>query len=401
MAYDFHGTWDATTNFNAPLFRSARDPSDASLNVDAAVQTYLSSGVSAEKLVLGVPFYGKGWAGVADIDNGLYQSAQGAAPGTYEPGSFDFKDLQKRYLPAWQSYWSEDAHVPWLYDPSSQVFISYDDERSLEAKAGYARDQGLAGVMIWEISQGDTTLIDGIYRGFENGGPKKPTPMPTVMVPRPFEASIHQANAIIIDGSLKDWSASPDFVLDKQEQVVYQAAPNSWGGPQDLSAKAWVGWTEEGLYFAFDVKDDIHLQPAADETLWHGDHMEIQLDTQLEKDYDNPGMNDDDFQIALSLGDFKDVPMTSYAWFNGPNAPGPIQGIQMAYSLTEGGYILEVFIPAAALPEIVLSEGSVFGMNVSPSDADDAGQGQQVMLSTSSIRTYADPRTFGKITLEK
>jgi GH18 family chitinase len=401
MGYDFHGTWDSTTNFNAPLFRSADDPSDASLNVDAAVQTYLSSGVPAEKLVLGVPFYGKGWSGVPDIDHGLYQPAQGAAPGTYEAGSFEYKDLQKRYLPTWQSYWSEDAHVPWLYDLSSQVFISYDDERSLEAKAGYARDEGLAGVMIWEISQGDATLIDGIYRGFENGGPERPTPIPTVLVPRPFETSIHQVDGITIDGSLEDWRAPPDFVLDDQEHVVYEVTPNSWGGPEDLSAKAWVGWTAEGLYFAFDVKDDIHLQNAADETLWHGDHMEIQLDTQLEKDYDSPGMNDDDFQIGLSLGDFKDVPMTSYAWFNGPFPPGPVEGIQMAYSLTEGGYILEAFIPVAALPGILLSEGSVFGMNVSPSDADAAGQGQKVMLSTSSIRTYADPRTFGKITLVK
>jgi hypothetical protein len=40
-------------------------------------------------------------------------------------------------------------------------------------------------------------------------------------------------------------------------------------------------------------------------------------------------------------------------------------------------------------------------MNISPSDTDNAGQGQKVMLSTSSIRTYADPKTFGKITLVK
>ncbi|MGE5123664.1 MAG: glycosyl hydrolase family 18 protein [Acidobacteriaceae bacterium] len=401
MGYDFHGTWDTTTNFNAPLFQSTKDPSDASLNVDSAVQTYLSSGIPAEKLVLGVPFYGSGWAGVPDTDHGLYQLAQGAAQGTYEPGSFEFKDLQQDYLPSWQSFWSDEAQVPWLYDPASQIFISYDDARSLEAKAGYARDQGLAGVMIWEISQGDETLIDGIYRGFEIGGPQRPTPEPKVMIPRPFEMSIHKVSGITIDGNHQDWPVSPDITLDKQEQIVYTAAPKLWDGPQDLSAKAWVGWSEEGLYFAFDVADDIHKQMTADETLWHGDHMEIQLDTQLEKDYDNPGMNNDDFQIGLSLGDFKNVPMTSYAWFNGPNNPGPVEGLQMAYSLIDGGYTLEAFIPALALPGISLSEGSVLGMNISPSDADVVGQGQQVMLSTSMIRTYADPRTFGKITLVK
>src|SRR6185369_15317291 len=44
MGYDFHGTWDSATNFNAPLFRASDDPADAGLNLDAAVQAYLSAG---------------------------------------------------------------------------------------------------------------------------------------------------------------------------------------------------------------------------------------------------------------------------------------------------------------------------------------------------------------------
>jgi len=95
------------------------------------------------------------------------------------------------------------------------------------------------------------------------------------------------------------------------------------------------------------------------------------------------------------------VPPVAYAWFNGPDAAGPVRSIRMAYTSTEQGYILEIFIPGEALAGIVLTEGATFGMNISPSDADTASQGQKVMLSTSPIRTYADPRTFGKITLVK
>jgi hypothetical protein len=155
------------------------------------------------------------------------------------------------------------------------------------------------------------------------------------------------------------------------------------------------------LYFAFKVLDDVHVQTKADSDLWHGDHMELQFDTLLEKDYTNPGMNDDDYQIGLSLGDFDKVPTVAYAWFNGPEAPGAVDSIQMAYTVTEDGYVLEAFIPKDALAGITLQEGATFGMNISPSDTDLAGQGQKVMLSTSSIRTYADPKTFGKITLVK
>nr|BAF02568.1 chitinase [uncultured bacterium] len=401
MTYDFHGTWDATTNFNAPLFRTVNDPADAALNADAAVQTYLIEGVPAAKLVMGVPFYGRGWSGVTDVDHGLYQSATGAAPGTHEAGSFEYNDIRNRYLPTWQYYWNQEANVPWLYDSASQTFISFDDARSLEAKAGYVKDQELAGVMIWEISQGDQSLVDGIYAGFENGGPAKPTLMPKELVPRPFEANLHEVNNINVDGQLTDWSAAPDFVLDQESQVVFTAAANSWSGPEDLSANAWAGWTAEGLYFAFQVTDDQHVQSAADNTLWHGDHMEIQLDTQMDEDYDNPGMNDDDFQIGLSLGDLAQVPSVGYAWFNGAFTPGEIQGLEMAYTMTEAGYILEAFIPLEALSGITLAEGAVFGMNISPSDSDTSGGSQETMLSTSSIRTYADPRTFGKITLVK
>jgi GH18 family chitinase len=401
MGYDLHGTWESSTGFNAPLYESSTDPAGAGNTVDGAVQGYLAAGVPAGKLTLGVPFYGHGWQGVADVEHGLYQAAGGAAPGTWEAGSFEYKDIRQKYLPTYERYWEPGAYVPWLYDTQSQIFISYDDAQSLEAKAGYARDQGLAGVMIWELTQGDEELLDAIHKGLAAGGPARPTPAPKVTVPRPFEKEIHSMSGVTIDGQLQEWPEQPDFVLNDQSQAAYSLAPKSWGGPQDLSAEAWVGWAPEGLYFAFKVIDDVHVQPTADADLWHGDHVELQLDTLLDKDYTNPGMNDDDYQIGLSLGDLKKVPPIAYAWFNGPEAPGPVQAIRMAYTLTEDGYILETFIPADSLAGLALVEGSAFGMNISPSDADNAGQGQKVMLSTSTIRTYADPRTFGKITLVK
>ncbi len=401
MGYDFHGAWDTTTNFNAPLYRTPTDPADASLNIDAAVQAYLSGDVPAGKLVLGVPFYGHGWSGVSATGNGLYQSASGAALGTWEAGSYDYKDIVANYLHTYQQYWNADAHVPWLYDPTSKIFISYDNPQSLTAKAAYVRDNGLAGVMIWEVSQGDETLFDALYLGLSADGPPRPTLVPTVMLPRPFEKEIHSITGITLDAQLNDWPATPDFFLNDQSHVVYNLSPKSWGGPQDLSAEVWLGWTPEGLYYAFKVIDDIHIQPKADSDLWHGDHMEVQFDTLLDKDYTNPGMNDDDYQIGLSIGDYGSVPSVAYAWFNGPESPGSINSIQMVFIQTSDGYALEAFIPTRALVGITLAEGSTFGMNISPSDTDNAGQGQKVMLSTSAIRTYADPKTFGKITLVK
>ena len=55
MTYDFYGPWSSRSGFNAPLYA----PSSAqSGSVDNAVTTWLSRGVAAEKLVLGMPLYG-------------------------------------------------------------------------------------------------------------------------------------------------------------------------------------------------------------------------------------------------------------------------------------------------------------------------------------------------------
>jgi len=402
MTYDLHGVWEKTTNFNAPLYKPAKDPGEVSSTVDAAVQAYLKAGVPAPKLVMGVPFYGHGWQGVPNKDNGLYQPATGAAPGLYEAGSFDYKELKDNYFATYTRSWDAEAQVPWLYNSAAGIFIGYDDPESIAAKAGYAKDQGLAGVMIWELSQDDNgALLNAIQDGFRAGGLPHvvPTQDPKALSqPRPFTKEIHVVSGIKIDGDLSDWPAEPTFTLNDKSQIVYSATPNLWTGPKDLSAQVWVGWASEGLYFAFKVVDDKLVQTASDASLWHGDYMELQIDTQLEKDYADDKMSDDDYQVGISPGDFAKVPPALVAWF-GPMTAAQLKEIRQAQVKTDDGYILEVFMPKDTLPGITFSEGADFGMNINPSDSD--GVGQEVMMSTSPTRTLTDPRTFGKIILVK
>jgi hypothetical protein len=126
--------------------------------------------------------------------------------------------------------------------------------------------------------------------------------------------------------------------------------------------------------------------------------MELQLDTQLEKDYADAAMSSDDYQFGISVGDFANVPPAFIAWF-GPITTPLIKSIQRAQVKTADGYILELFMPKETLPDINFSEGGTFGMNINPSDSDDIEQ--EVMMSTSAKRTLSDPRTLGKIVLVK
>ncbi len=160
MTYDFFGAWDADgpTAYHASLYSWPQIP-QANYYADYAVQLYKSLGVPASKLVLGVPFYGRGWTGVPDGGtNGLGQSASGPAQGTYEQGIEDYKVLKNK--PGNVYYGAGTLHK---YDGTT--FWSYDDPVSLAGKQDYRKSQGLGGVMFWELS-GDTPdgeLITALY----------------------------------------------------------------------------------------------------------------------------------------------------------------------------------------------------------------------------------------------
>lgn len=159
MAYDYHAG-STLAGFNAPLFSCAGDP-DKGLNADAGVKAMLRAGVPPGKLVLGLPFYGRALAGVPEGDDGLFQQGSAASEEWGGANGIDYRDIVARQ-PEQQGFrrrWSEEAKVPWLYNPERRIFISYEDPRSVAAKAAYARTRGMAGVMIWDMFADDGSLL--------------------------------------------------------------------------------------------------------------------------------------------------------------------------------------------------------------------------------------------------
>lgn len=161
MTYDMAGPWSAVTGFQAPLYDSTERPPEGT-SADTALRDYLALGVPSDKLVMGVPFYGRGWAGVAADNNGLHQPYDGLPAGTREAGTYDYADLAANHVSEATRHWHETAQVPWLYDPATGVMISYDDPESLAAKAAYVVDNGLGGIMIWELSTDNGALLSAI-----------------------------------------------------------------------------------------------------------------------------------------------------------------------------------------------------------------------------------------------
>jgi chitinase len=158
MTYDFY-VGGPTTGHDAPLFHNEADPKHVS--ADGAVKLYLQAGVSPRKIVLGVPFYGRSWGEVPDVNHGLFQPGK-AAKGVH----FSYPQLPDLLATGFARYWDADAGVPYLYNAQSRVFVTYEDPQSLAGKCQYVTEQNLGGMMFWEYFNDSTgILLDAVYAG--------------------------------------------------------------------------------------------------------------------------------------------------------------------------------------------------------------------------------------------
>jgi chitinase len=161
MTYDYH-TGGTIAHFNAPLFAAAHDPTPE-LTVDASMRAFRAGGVPPEKLLVGIPFFARAYGGVANVNDGLLQRAP-TPPKNWRESDGDWRRLAATRLrdTRYKRYWEPSARVPWLYDAASGNWISYDDPESVRAKVDYMRDQGLGGVVIWELGADDGRLMRAI-----------------------------------------------------------------------------------------------------------------------------------------------------------------------------------------------------------------------------------------------
>lgn len=157
MTYDIHGTWDQYTDFNAPLYIPSGTSPQYKVSVDSAVRTWLNYGFPANKLVMGVPFYGYAYQGVKNANNGLWQRFTSGAAVAYDA-------VQSQYASnsSYKKFYDSTAMVPWLYNGST--FVSYEDASSIQKKTQYALSKNLLGVGIWELSQDRNGTLLGTVR---------------------------------------------------------------------------------------------------------------------------------------------------------------------------------------------------------------------------------------------
>ena len=141
MTYDMQQD-DVTTHHTA-LYASR----EGAMCADTGVRACVAAGIPAERLMMGVAFYGHQWK-LRGADDPLYQSAT-------PKDALDYTKIAKLISkdPA-SAFYDEAAQAAYFYNGS--VLISYDSERSIAQKYFYVAQNGLMGLFAWEYG-GDAT----------------------------------------------------------------------------------------------------------------------------------------------------------------------------------------------------------------------------------------------------
>jgi chitinase len=146
-----------------------------------------SAGVPYNKIAAGIPFYGRSQtltvssipttqynpavspnAPLGDSYDAPWQDAYCSSDSTPASGVWRYKNLRSQGVltspttaaSPWIRNFDSVTQTPWLYNPTTKVFISYDDPISIGIKTQWAISKGLAGLFCWSVDEDNGELLD-------------------------------------------------------------------------------------------------------------------------------------------------------------------------------------------------------------------------------------------------
>jgi chitinase len=144
MAYDFIAPQFGNpplTDHHAQLWSLNSAPNEVlKLSGASAVQYVLNNGVPREKLLLGIPLYGRSFLGAS----GLHRPYQGSGG---REGIFEFRELPRSSTT--ELY--DEFRVAAYCIGGDGGFVTYDNAVSVTAKAEYVKQIGLRGLFFWHV----------------------------------------------------------------------------------------------------------------------------------------------------------------------------------------------------------------------------------------------------------
>ncbi|ORX73320.1 endochitinase [Linderina pennispora] len=166
----------STTGPNAP-FNHEKDKG-LQYSFTSSIKEWVDAGIPAEKILAGLPFYGR----TVTAQNDLSVSRQMYAPLKKESdkscggpkafsGVWKYSKLRGQAVLSspdvaeepWIRQFDKVTKTPWLFNTDTKDFVSYDDPASIMYKCKYVKDNGLGGVMVWSMTNDfHNELVDAI-----------------------------------------------------------------------------------------------------------------------------------------------------------------------------------------------------------------------------------------------
>ncbi len=154
MSYLMADAWSGWLSWHSSALRGAAGNYPSS--VESSVNAYRAAGVPAQKLGVGISFFGACWSALTTAPR---QTVQNGSHIVASDNVMSYANIMNQYYAANRSVYDTLAEAPYLssptaFGPQNCTFVSYENEPSVAAKGAYVKAQGLGGAIIWTVNQG-------------------------------------------------------------------------------------------------------------------------------------------------------------------------------------------------------------------------------------------------------
>lgn len=174
MSYDYHGGWNKYVENQANIYADPADTETASMAIPTLgfdwSYNYYRGKVQSEKILMGVPYYTRGWTNVSGGDGtGLHGTSSTPATGKdniWHDLDENGNEVAAGANPLWhvlnlmkedsnyKKYWDPVGCVPHVWNEKTKTFLTFEDEQSIQERINVVKEKNLGGVLIW-VMHGD------------------------------------------------------------------------------------------------------------------------------------------------------------------------------------------------------------------------------------------------------
>jgi len=157
MTYDLAGIWDRKTGHHSQLFVHPKN-SHNFLNSDWAMKHWVSQGAPANKMIMGIPLYGRSFTLGNKANTGLNSGCWKAGkkgPFTGEAGFLAYYEICADIKKGGWTIVQDPTGAMGPYAYKGDQWVGYDDQAMIAKKTAYIKKEGYGGAMVWDITMDD------------------------------------------------------------------------------------------------------------------------------------------------------------------------------------------------------------------------------------------------------